>query len=208
MDLRTGEQIYLGNVRECVDLFADSRYLFVIAKSTKSLNLVLKLHVDLEKNRTQVVQKSKKNVTDPIAAVSLPAQPYHLYPDPNRPDALFFEFYKKESMDYQLVRASINQKFEIIDSSILYEQKEPFLFSMQEKACHILHADGSYARYNPECTKADLTLKLPGVSRPISLLINGNDVFATSSHSFHLYGYLLRAPESGVPPEIDLLSRS
>lgn len=209
MNLRSRALINLVNVRECVDLFAYKQDLFVVAKSSESLDSLLKFPIEWAKNPTTKTQKTRKNQTAPITFKPLPAQPYHLCVDPNQADALLLEFYKKETMDYQLVRAVVNQDTDINLSTLLYEQKEPYLFLMQNEFCHIIHADGSYARYNPECTKADLTMKLQGLTHPTSIfLIKNNEIFATSRHSFHLFGFLFRPPESGVPAEINLISRS
>ncbi len=207
LDLRSGERVNLGDVKECVDIYANSEYLFLITKSDKSLDSLLKFHVDWAKNLTQLA-KRKKNVTSPISSVTLSSQPYHLATDPDNPDDLLLEVYKKESMDFQLIRATVNENSEIKNQRIIYKQPEPYLFSLQDGDCHIIHADGTYTHFNAECSKEKLTLKLHGLQHPTSLLIKGKDIFATSSHSFHLFGFLIRPPESGVPAEINLISRS
>ncbi len=207
LNLRSGEKINVGNVKECVDIYANNEYLFLITKSNKSLDSLLKFHIDWAKNPTQLSKRNKK-VTDPISSVTLSSQPYHLATDPDHPDDLLLEVYKKESMDFQLIRATVNENSEIKNQRIIYKQTEPYLFSLQDGDCHIIHADGTYTRFNAECSKEKLTLKLHGLHRPTSLLIKGKDIFATSSHSFHLFGFLNRPPDAGVPAEINLISRS
>ncbi len=206
LDLRSGEAINLGEVKECVDLYANNEFLFLITKSDKFLDSLLKFNVDWAKNPTQQ-SKRKKSVTTPISFITLSSIPYQVATDQDHPDDLLLEIYKKESLDYQLIRATVNQNSEIKNPRILYEQKEPYLFSMQDGYCHIVHADGTYTRFNSECTKEKLSLNLHGLHRPTSLLIKGNDIFVTSSYSFHLFGFLIRPPEAGVPAEINLISR-
>ncbi len=207
LDLRSGERINLGDVKECVDVCANNEFIFLITKANKSFDSLLKFHVDWAKNLTQL-SKRKKNVIKPISSVTLSSQPYHLATDPDNPDDLLLEVYKKESKDFQLIRVTVNENSEIKNQRIIYKQTEPYLFSLQDGDCHIIHADGTYTRFNAECSKEKLTLKLHGLHRPTSLLIEGKDIFATSSHSFHLFGFLIRPPEAGVPAEINLISRS